>query len=77
MARPLADFQGDAIYVDTNVLVGLAMPTLSTTFGRASSGCGRASPWAAVRSRTFCLAQHLDTWSNMCYLFHKTARQTR
>jgi predicted nucleic acid-binding protein len=23
MASPLADFQGDAIYVDTNVLVGL------------------------------------------------------
>jgi hypothetical protein len=27
MAHPLADFQGDAIYVDTNVLVGLVDAT--------------------------------------------------
>jgi len=27
MARPLADFQGDAIDVDTNVLVGLVDAT--------------------------------------------------
>jgi hypothetical protein len=30
MASPRADFQGDAIYVDTNVLWGWSLPTLST-----------------------------------------------
>jgi hypothetical protein len=44
MASPLADFQGDAIYVDTNILVGLVdANSVYRNIGYARVKCGYGS----------------------------------